>query len=660
MKATHSFFRIVPSCLLFTLLAALLLAAPLTARADDTQADGTETSASLEVGGRYADTDGDRTFIRPYDPMDSNAIIDFDFLKLNPGGRSFEFEGSFRDDQDWSAGAEYSHGADFSIGIRAQEFFHIQDHKEYAPDFETPAPGFGSVHVVGSDADPGKEYYSDFSEFTGEFKVRVPSYPAHVRGDARLYKKEGPNQLRYFSRNCATHICHSNSRTRDIDQETQEYNIGFDAHVGFVDVVYNRNFLSFEDKADDPMDFFGPFFLGRARPGMYPHHVNPESESYYDEIKLNTNLTNKAVLGLHYIGGESKNNDSDITEDNQRFVANLSYTPGSRHFFSARYIYANLETVDVSAEVAAAREAIGDAVEPGTKENAGEVTYRYHVGPGSDVHAHVRYTDIDRTETDASGLPENTTITTADIDGKFRVSRQLALEAELAKDWISDPAFATDFTSKWRYTLGATWSPAGAFNLLARYTGFTGENDDDAALQRAYYEPPTPLTDLKRESDGHNLLAVATWMPAETLTCVLSYNYSLNDIQQDMLVGTANSPTLTFLDEGSPFESMYQIAHLNFIWAATKQLNLTLGGMVIAGEETWDPESTADPSLAMGLSDAAHREFTKYMVDAEADFSLSDSLGLTLGAFYADYDDKVNDRGDGSGVGALATVTKKW
>ena len=168
-----------------------------------------------------------------------------------------------------------SHGADFSIGIRAQEFFHIQEHKEYAPDFETPAPGFGSVHVVGSDADPGKEYYSDFSEFTGEFKVRVPSYPAHVRGDARLYKKEGPNQLRYFSRNCATHICHSNSRTRDIDQETQEYNIGFDAHVGFVDVVYNRNFLSFEDKADDPMDFFGPFFLGRAS----ARHVPPPRQS---------------------------------------------------------------------------------------------------------------------------------------------------------------------------------------------------------------------------------------------------------------------------------------------------------------------------------------------------------------------------------------------
>jgi hypothetical protein len=149
-------------------------------------------------------------------------------------------------------------------------------------------------------------------------------------------------------------------------------------------------------------------------------------------------------------------------------------------------------------------------------------------------------------------------------------------------------------------------------------------------------------------------------MPADTLTCVLSYNYSLNDIKQDMLVGTASHPPGSFLDEGSPFENMYQIAHLNFIWAATSRLDLTLGGMVIAGEETWEPESAADPSLATGLSDIAHSKFTKYMIDAEADFALSDSLDFTLGGFYADYDDKIDDRGDGSGGGVLATVTKKW
>jgi hypothetical protein len=149
-------------------------------------------------------------------------------------------------------------------------------------------------------------------------------------------------------------------------------------------------------------------------------------------------------------------------------------------------------------------------------------------------------------------------------------------------------------------------------------------------------------------------------MPAETLTFVLSYNYSLNDIKQDQLVGTASSPALTFLSEGTPFESMYQIAHLNAVWAATKQLRLTLGGMVITGEETWEPESPGDPSLAAGLSDIAHNNFVKYMVDAEADFAVSDSLGFTLAAFYADYDDKIHDGADGNGGGVLATITRKW
>jgi len=664
MKATFTFdrnelFTPLSGAIFLALTAGILLTAALPAAADDTESTS-ETSISLEAGGRYADTDGDRTFIRPYDPMDSGPVVDFDLLNIRPGGRSFELEGAFLDDQDWNIGAEYNHGADFSIGVRGQQFFHVQKHRDYTPDFETPAPGFGSVHVEGSDADPGKDYSSDFSDITGEFKLRVPSYPAHIRGDARLYKKEGQNQLRYFSRTCSTHICHTNSKRRDIDQETKEYNLGFDAHVGFFDVIYNRNFLTFEDRADDPVDFFGDFVLGRTTPGMYPHHVNPETESYYDEIKLNTNLTNKAVLALHYIGGESTNNDSDITEDNQRFVANLSYTPGSRHYVTARYIYGNNETTEISAEVAEIREAIGDAVEPGTKENAGEITYRYTMRPGTDLHGHVRYTDIDRTETEASGLPENTTVTTADVDGNFRVSRQLDLEAELARDWISDPAFATDFTSKWRYTLGAVWTPAGTFNLLARYTGFTGENDDDAALQRAYYAPPAPLENLKRESNGHNLLAVATWMPAEMLTLVLSYNYSLNDIQQDQIIGTPSYPDLSTLSESTPFESMYQVAHLKAVWAATKQLRLTLGGMVIDGEETWEPESPADPSLTDGLSDIAHNEFAKYMVDAEADFAVSDSLGFTLAAFYADYNDKAHDVGDGSGSGVLATVTKKW
>lgn len=646
--------------LLVAIIGLLLLATPLTAAADNTEAEGSETSYSLGVGGRYADTDGDRTFIAPYDPMDSGVIVFFDLLNFKPGGRSFEFGGHFSDDQDYSVGARYNHGANFKIDVRAQEFFHAEDHQVFAPDFEVPADPFDTVHLVGSDVNPGADYYTDSREITADFKIRAPSYPAHVSGDVRVYRQEGPNQMRYFFRTCSTHICHANSKTRDIDTETQEFNIGFDTHAGPVDIVYNRNFLNFEDKADDPVDFYGDFFLGRFRAGDFEHHVNPETKSYYDEFRVNTNLTNRAVLALRYIGGKSENEDNDIREQDQRFVASGSYTASAKHFFSARYTYNRSRVDSISEELAALRERIGDAAEPGTEENGGEITYRLTFGPGSHAHAHVRYTDITREDTVLSGLPDSSSVTTADIDGHFRVSGNLSLEAELARDWTDNPAYPTDFTDRWRYRLGANWAPSPALGLIASYTGFLGTNDDEESLQVAYYDPPALAENFKREVDGHNILAAATWMCTDGVTLTLSYNYSLNDISADQIIGSADDEGFNFRSDNTPFESRYHIGGARADWAVSEMLRLALGGTVIAGDEKWEPAVAGRPDITAGLSETARAEFTKYMIDGEVGLDLTGGMGLTLAAFYADYNDKVENINDGSGGGVGATITKRW
>jgi hypothetical protein len=650
--------RHAASLILAALMLLLTPAAPVLA--DGTEADSSEFSATVEVGGIYAESEGNRTFIFPYDPLDSSAVFFLDILNLKPGGRSFSFDSSFRSSEDWKADLRYDHGAIFSIGVGAQEFTHVQPHQEFAPGFESPAPPFGSVHVEPADMNPGENYNSSIREHTADFKVRIPSYPAHIRGSGRVYTREGPHQMKYFYRSCSTHVCHTNSKTRDLDQETQEYNIGFDSHLGPVDFVYNRNMMTFTDKADDPVDFFGDFVMGRPVAGDYPHHTNPDIESYADEFKLNTNLTNKTVLALNYSDGERKNETSEITVDQRHFVADLSYTMSARHFFAARYLYDDRKTAEISEDASAVREALEQAEEPGRRENSGEITYRFRPRSGVNIHSHVQYREITRDEYEVSNLPEKTTVTTADIDGHFQVSPSLDLEAELARDWTADPAYATDFTDRWRYALGATWAPAPVFSLLARYTGFTGTNDDAAALERGYYDPETLEENFERNSTGHNFLALGTWVPAAKLTFVLSYNYSRNDIDQDQILGTASYPDLSFRSDDNPFESLYQIGRLEAIWAATKQLRLTCGGMVIAGEETWEPEVDGRPELTAGLSDIALHEFTKYMLDAEASYDFSRSLELSLLGFYADYDDKTDDGGDGSGGGAMVTVSKRW
>lgn len=666
MTSTFSFGRQVvtipvhkaSSLLLAAFLLLLTTAAPV--HADSAEADSPEFSASIEVGGIYAESDGNRTFIFPYDPLDSSAVFFLDILNLKAGGKSFTFDSSFTNDENWNTDIRYDHGAAFSIGVGAQEFTHALPHRNFAPGFETPAPPFGSVHVEPVDQDPGDDYRSSIREYTADFKVRIPSYPAHVRGSGRVFRREGPSQMTYFYRSCSTHACHTSSRTRDLDQETQEYNIGFDSHLGPVDFVYNRNMLTFTDEAADPVDFFGDFVMGRPVPGDYPHHTNPDIESYADEFKLNTNLTNRTVLALNYSDGERKNEDSEITVGQRHFVADLSYSMSVRHFFSARYLYDDRGTTEISEVASAVREELEQAAEPGRQENSGEITYRFRPRSGIHFHSHARYQEITRDEYEASNLPEKTTVTTVDIDGRFRISPTLDLEAEIARDWTGDPAFATDFTDRWRYALGGTWAPAPAFSLLARYSGFTGTNDDAAALERGYYDPEVLEENFERSSTGHNFLALGTWVPTADLTFILSYNYSRNDIDQDQVLGTASYPDLSFRSDGNPFESLYQIGRLEAVWGVTKQLRFTCGGMVIAGQETWEPEVDGRPDLTAGLSDIARQEFTKYMVDAEADYDFSRSLALSLMGFYADYDDKTDDVGDGSGGGVMVTVSKRW
>ena len=82
--------------------------------------------------------------------------------------------------------------------------------------------------------------------------------------------------------------------------------------------------------------------------------------------------------------------------------------------------------------------------------------------------------------------------------------------------------------------------------------------------------------------------------------------------------------------------------------------------MIIDGKESWEPEVDGRPDLTEGLDDIARSDFAKYMVDAEVSYDFGTGLGLTVAGYYADYDDKISDSGDGSGGGVLATVSKRW
>ena len=272
------------------------------------------------------------------------------------------------------------------------------------------------------------------------------------------------------------------------------------------------------------------------------------------------------------------------------------------------------------------------------------------------MHAHGRYGKYDREDTMESGLPEETKVGSVDVDVRYRAAPALELEGELAWDWQENPAFATDFTRRWRYMLGAVWGITPDFNLQAFWRGYRGENDDEESLTLAYYDLAATPENFKRDISGDVLQAVAHWTPAKTWRLLLSYAYTMNGVDQDMLIGTASYPDRNSRVEDAPWDARTQVGNLEIEWAATSQLTCTLGGLASTGKETFEPEF----SLSEGLAEAADSEYLKLMGSLEFDYTFTDSLGVTLAGYWADYDDKKNDLNDGDGTSVVASIRKSW
>jgi len=262
-------------------------------------------AAHLRAGYSGVNVEDNRTFLLPYDPLESSPVLGFDLLYLTPSFGSLSLESGFRSDEDWEALLDYGHAAAVDVTIETRTFTHARAHTDLPEDYDVlnlmipPGELIGESH----DANPAAEYSDTLSDTRAAVKVRVPGYPAHLSASGRVYRHQGTQQMVYFFRSCSTEVCHVKSQTRTLDQVTQEYSLGVDAHAGPVDIAYSRTFMTFRDEAADPVAAFGDLTYTPAQSspaGDYAHDVNPDLRSFKDSVKLNTNLAKRAVLSLVY------------------------------------------------------------------------------------------------------------------------------------------------------------------------------------------------------------------------------------------------------------------------------------------------------------------------------------------------------------------------
>jgi len=635
-------------------------------------------AAHLRAGYSGVNVEDNRTFLLPYDPLESSPVLGFDLLYLTPSFGSLSLESAFRGSEDWDAVLDYGHAAAVDINIQTRTFTHARAHTDLPEDYDVLNLMIPTGEFIGEsqDANPDAEYSDTLSDTRAAVKVRVPGYPAHLSASGRVYRHQGTQQMVYFFRSCITEVCHVKSQTRTLDQVTQEYSIRVDAHAGPVDIAYSRTFMTFRDEAADPVAAFGDLTYTPAQSspaGDYPHDVNPDLRSFKDSVKLNTNLANRGVVSLVYARQEQENETSGITRGDQHAALDGSYLVSPKLFAIAQLTYDGERTLDLSAQARAIRDADTEfhikngqthfhVVEPEYDRWAGEVGLRLVPRAGAKFLLRVGYRTNRRgsviyqsgTDWDYDAQISKTTHTA--LDGAWRFGRSLDLDGTVAQEWTSNPAYATETTSLTRYGLGATWAPDPVFSLRLGYAGHLGVNDDEAALERGYAKLATVDEGFSRKVTGNavNLLASYTPVPAFTLTA--AYSWSDNGIEQDMRFGTPSAGNLSYVSEDTTWSGRTQMANLRAIWAATPILKFTGEGLWVSGRESYDPNFAADADL----EEFGTGESTKVYATLGAEISLTKTLGLTLTSFWTAYNDKQDDKGDGHAMGILAAIDARW
>ncbi|HEY5999704.1 MAG TPA: hypothetical protein VI078_10475 [bacterium] len=654
-------------------LAALGVLAVLALTADPVRADETPvpqgdkiSEIRLEAGYHVVDTSDNGRLLFPYEPFENSLTLGFDLLYLTPGFGTLQAEGSYLGEKAWDAGFEYNHGADVDLKASTRAFVHQDEHKAAVPRVRS-----GSIEVDADDADPDAEYVDERRESTASLKVRVPSYPAHLRASGRVMTHKGDQQLRYFYRSCSTHLCHVNQRSRELDQETREFAIGFDTHAGPVDIAYTRSARTFEDNAPDPVDAVGTINNGLPA-GSYVHDVNPDLSSYADTVTLNSNLTNRIVFSGSYEGGEQENDMSGVERRTHSAGGSLSWRVAQGALVTARYTYDDERSGDLSAEARALRDKNNEdeaaegfthqhAVEPERTRNTVELSARVSPFDRLDLTPRLRYRTLERyailwMQGDSYvDKTQKTASTLADLGARYRLSQQLQLDGSLGNEWTDDPVYALENSTILRYGLGGSWTPAAALLVRLSWQGYRGENDVQDALQRAY-AARAPYDDLDREVNGDAFSALVSYAPTKAVSLSAACSLADNGIDQDMIFGSPDAPTFSFLSRDTEWTGRVEMLDLRASWAVTKRVTLTAEGMWIDSLEHYAPTFPEGGYLKQ----ISTVDFTKLYATLAADVRLTERFGLLVSGSWADFEDRVDDANDGSTLGATVGVNVRW
>ncbi|GFO70534.1 outer membrane channel lipoprotein [Geomonas limicola] len=552
----------------------------------------------------------------PYGYLHSSRSGGLFYRSLEKDG-NFELEGNFLNENDYHGDLLIDYKGDYRLHLRTEALYHNLDRELlFSQPFNSARvdpPLLGQPASYTSFQDPATDYGITVTQDIAEFRYRLHNFPLHVNLGYWRLVREGTLQQRYADTGFEGDTNRILAEARQIRQVTQEGRLGVDAHLGWVDLIYDFRVRAFEDQVPIPTanylarnSGFGTVATPESVGGVQQHNENPDSIFFSNTVKLHTSLTGGIVGSASYSIDQRENLSRLIDTAGikhaqvnlQNAAGDFVYTPCKEFSLAVKYRRQELENdnrgallssnfVDPQQSVKAPVDSTKDLVlvnmafKPLTgitlnTEYRGEMVHRDHVS------------DLPSTTTWA--LPANTATQKGSLALLYHPIKGLRITAKYAYATTDHPAYGNSYQQHHEGQLLATYT-ASRWGASANVRARREWND---SIEHFIVSPPpfsnpagwsasSPLSRTRAVQDVN----LSAWVnPVKRLALSANYGWLSNSVDQAVLfTGVAVGS-----EAASNYLSRAHVYGVNATLAATEDLDLALSLQQIRSQSAFSPQ----------------------------------------------------------------------
>lgn len=655
---------------------------------------------------RYADAELGYRFITPGEDGGPRSIGLYERLKSGMAGRfslgtvGSEFKlttnGTVLHGDDYHVGLALDYGGYVRVSAESEALWHTLQ-SELLP---TGLPSFGTLQ---SDQNTTYGVKSGFTQV--ETRLKLGNNPVHINASYREYIKEGTEQTR-FSAYLATSPESNRENTlialgRDVDRKTREGSIGFDAHLGVVDLSYGFRIRDFTNQADDSRYTFDATTNGSLLAGTQAYNVIPDSRVTSHTLKLFTDMSGGLVGTVAYTltnrvneGGHGDVAPSRRPEDTLHLLSgDLTYTPLREVSFALKYrhleilrdspqtIYYSSAGIPTNPTLSNTSQAGLLNVRPSTDTTRDTLSLSSSLRPGNNATFRLEYRlelesrDHLREEQSAASDPtalydDSRTTHTGTAALSWRPYPGLRLNTSYAYASCNNPTWPAAFSERHKGEMLLTYTKNGIWGASTSYlvTHDTGEHTAATTGSTTQIVTPSVIGSyvMPREVFNNTVTAGLWVIPVEHLTLSLSYSFLQLDTDQTMLLSSLSNGSLV----ATNYRSMAHVYGLTLTYAPTPALDCSLALQQTKSSARFDAGSgsfticdTSGSNCTLyttaGITDPSRLSTTESSVAFRTGWQFAPHVGCSLEYTFRHFDS--NDAYyDGSVHTTLASLKATW